>query len=129
MILGRAKTPAIKQTLSHILVELQKDPAIITAVLASDDGLIIAANDEKDMHLVAAATSSIMTAVHQSTHMIGLADLEAVTIQLTNQQIMVCHSFWVGHIELILTIIFNQEIAYKPLFGQTIQAIRQAVEI
>lgn len=121
------KTPAMKRQLTKILTGLQRNPAVVTAVIVSDDGLAIAANHKK-MHVISAATGDIFTTIRQANQMIGFADLDNVTIHLSDNKMMVCQPFKVRNIEIILTVIFNQEIAYKRLFTQTIQAIKQAVE-
>lgn len=127
MVNLRSKQPAIAKQLTDIIADLEKRPFIQTATLSTTDGLAIIQTDDKAER--AAAVASLMTtAAQQAQHMLNLDVCDEIILSLQNNNFLVYHPFTAGGTHLILTILFNQQTAYKRLLRHTSNSIKQIMD-
>lgn len=115
------------QHLTEILTALQTQPGIEQAMLCTTDGLIVNGLPAKTASF-SAVSGFIISAAKLSSNLLGLNNCEEVTLEFADGDFLVCRLFGVGDLELILSIRFNQKIAYKRMLGQTIQAVQGELE-
>lgn len=113
--------------LGELMEQLSAREDVVLAVLATDDGLAIERGEAAETQLAAVA-GFMRTAAQQSFTMLGLSQTNEIVIRSANNELLICRSFQTSGANLILTIVFTQDIAYKRLVQQTMSAIRQAME-
>ena len=115
------------QRLAAVLVKLQKESEVETAVLCTSDGLPVNGQATNISHMAAVA-GFLLSAAQQSTALLGRRGCQEVTVNLADETFLVCWPFIAGKTDLILIVLFKQKSAYKRLLAQTIRSVQQAVE-
>lgn len=110
-----------------IIEDLQAHDHVQTVVLCTADGLPVYGQETTINH-IAAVSGFLLSAAKQSSNMLGRHNCEEVTVQLSNDAILICHPFMAGETELILAILVDHQLAYKRMILQAISTIREAVE-
>ncbi len=116
----------IAQELGQIMAALNARPEVQVAVLCTADGLPVNVATAVATQL-AAVTGFILATVHQSFTLLGLEEGNELVVHM-NEGWLVCRSFVAADLQLVLVVIFGQEVAHKRLLTQTIQHIKQSVE-
>ncbi len=123
------KTSETARYLRRIIADLSQQPGVETAVLSTEDGLVLDLADTTPVGNQLAAVAGFMLATTQlSSTMLGLQESQELLVQGKDGRFLVCRPFQIGQSRLILSIIFNQAITYKRLFNQSIRAIQQTLE-
>jgi predicted regulator of Ras-like GTPase activity (Roadblock/LC7/MglB family) len=115
------------QNFLAIINDIQEHALVRTVVLCTSDGLPIHGQDTRINH-IAAVAGFLLSSAKQSSGMLGSQECQEVTIEMSNNTILVCHPFMAGETELILTVLLEQKSAYKRLVTQTIGKIQEAVK-
>lgn len=110
-----------QQTLLAILEKLAANEAVSLALLANDDGFLIAAVPDNDLASVAAA---IGASFHQLA--VRVADgraVDEVAVRFSDQQRLVCRSVPCDQSDILLSIVVQPGRAYRRLTNQAISQI------
>lgn len=126
MILQNQQSP-LAQELGQIMAALNARPEVQLAVLCTEDGLPVNMATAVATQL-AAVTGFILATVHQSFALLGLEEGSELLVQ-KKDGCLVCRSFMAADWQLVLVVIFAQEVSYKRLLTQTISRIKQSVEV
>jgi predicted regulator of Ras-like GTPase activity (Roadblock/LC7/MglB family) len=129
MFTSKHKTPAITLRLQQVIADLNQYPGVQTAVLSTEEGLVMDGADLAPISNQLAAVAGFMLATTQlSLNMLGLQESQELVVQGKGGSFLVFRPFQVGQSRLILSAIFEPTIPYKRLFNQTIQVIQHTVE-
>ena len=122
------KTPEIVRQISLILNELNQRDDVASVVLSTVDGLGMTTDDPNTERI--AAVAGLMTeAVRQVRTILNLQkECWEIILRLEDGASLLFYPFFAGGSRLILTVQFKQEIAYRRLLSQTVQAIQQIME-
>ena len=121
------KTSDIAQQISLILNQLEQHEDVERVVLSTGDGLGMT-TDAPDTERIAAVAGLMAAAVQQARIMLKLQECWEIILRLEDDAFLLFHPFLAGDSRLILTVQFKQQVAYKRLLSQTVQAIQQAME-
>ena len=127
-MLLEGKTPEIVRQISLILNELDQRDDVTSVVLSTVDGLGMT-TDAPNTERIAAVAGLMTEAVQQVRTILSLQEeCWEIILRLENDAVLLFHPFLAGGSRLILTVQFKQEIAYKRLLSQAVQAIQQIME-
>ena len=127
-MLLKGKTPEIVRQISLILNELDQRDDVASVVLSTVDGLGMT-TDNPNTERIAAVAGLITEAVQQVRTILSLQEeCWEIVLRLEDGVSLLFYPFFAGDSRLILIVQFKQEIAYKRLLSQTVQAIQQIME-
>jgi len=115
------------QRLTEILTNLQEQPEVEKVVLCTADGLTVN-GQTANISQVSAVGGFMLSAANLSSGLLGHSNSKEVTVEFADDAFLVCQLFNAGKISLILTVLFNQKLAYKRLLTQKIRDIQRAME-
>jgi predicted regulator of Ras-like GTPase activity (Roadblock/LC7/MglB family) len=108
-----------------ILQEMNKEGAFTASVLASEDGLPVAAAPTPspyDAETIAAMVTLVKDFITQAQARIGLAEVDEVSITVGDRSRLVCRYFTAGTQPFVLTVLTPPQQSYRRL---TTRAVRE----
>ncbi len=117
-----------KKSLADILNEMHEAGKFQISLLASKEGLpIAAAPPEHDSELAAAIIALLQKVSNDTQSQLGMATVDEVTIRDQDQLRLVCRYFVVREEELILAAIVPPNHYYRRVTNNAIKKIRQVL--
>jgi predicted regulator of Ras-like GTPase activity (Roadblock/LC7/MglB family) len=114
------------QRLSGILTDLQGWPEVEKVVLCTTDGLTVT-GQAMNMSHVSAVGGFMLSAANLSSNLLSQRNCQEITVEFTDDAFLVCRPFVAGNVQLILTVLFNQRLAYKRLLTRKVKEIQQTL--
>jgi len=110
-----------QQAFRHILEQLTANEAVSLALLASDDGLLIAAVPDTDLAQTVAAVGST---IHQlAARTAGKRMVDEIAVRFSDRELLVCLRFRCREAELHLSIVVRPNQAYRRIANRAIRQI------
>jgi len=111
--------------LARILKEMNDEGPFSASVLAGADGMpLSAAPCRFDVEAIAATVLLLKGGVQQSRKLLGLDELDEVSLVQGDGMRLVCRYFAIGDEELILAVIVSSRRSYRRLTSRAIKKIR-----
>ncbi len=115
----------------EILARMNKEGEFTTAVLASDDGLPVAAAPSPpayDPDTIAAMVTLVKGLIEQTRERLGLELVDEVSIVVSDRSRLVCRYFKIGALSFILAIVTPPNASHRRLSTRAIRELQQAWE-
>jgi predicted regulator of Ras-like GTPase activity (Roadblock/LC7/MglB family) len=113
----------------QILVQMNEEGQFTAAILASDDGLLVAAAPTPspyDAETVAAMVALVKDFIKQTQTRIGLAEVDEVSIVVGDRSRLICRYFNAGTHPLVLAILAPPNHSYRRLTTRAARDIQAA---
>lgn len=115
----------------EILARMNREGDFTTSVLASDDGLPVAAAPAPaayDPDTIAAMVTLVKSFIEQTQQRLGLEQVDEVSIVVSDRSRLVCRYFKIGNLSFILTIVAPPNATHRRLSTRAIRELQQAWE-
>lgn len=119
--------PVTVHAIEKIVNALQVEPGIRAVTVSTLDGLPLTLPTTISAQ-IAAAAGFLFASAHQASALLSCKPGTTITIQAEDGSFIVCQSFTVNKVNLLLTVIFEQPFTHKRLFARTIKAICHTLE-
>jgi predicted regulator of Ras-like GTPase activity (Roadblock/LC7/MglB family) len=113
----------------EILARMNGEGEFTTAVLASDDGLAVAAAPSPpayDPDTVAAMVTLVKGFIQQTQERLALEQVDEVSIVVSNRSRLVCRYFKIGELPFILAMVMPPNAAHRRISTRAIRELQQA---
>jgi len=111
----------------NILVQMNHTGNFTAAVLASDDGLVVAAAPTPspyDTDTIAAMVTMVKDFIKQTQTRLGLADVDEVAIFVNDKSRLICRYFGVDKHQFVLTVLAPPQTSYRRMMSRAVHQIR-----
>ena len=110
-----------QQAFRHILEQLTANEAVSLALLANDDGLLIAAVPDTDLAQTVAAVGAT---IHQlAARTAGKRMVHEIAVRFSDHELLVCLRFRCREADLHLSIVVRPNQAYRRIANRAIRQI------
>ncbi len=123
------KTERKPSVFEEILARMNKDGSFSTSVLASNDGLPVAAAPIPpvyDADTIAAMVTLVKDFIEQTQQRLRLAQVDEVSIVVGDRSRLICRYFQVGDLSFILAIVAPPHSSHRRLSTRAIREIKNA---
>lgn len=113
----------------EILCRMNQDGKFTASVLASEDGLPVAADPTPspyDANTVAAMVTLVRGFIQDTQQQLGLADVDEVSMVVSDRSRLVCRYFNLDDKRFVLTIVTAPNQTYRRLTTRAVREIRNA---
>ena len=118
-----------RSTFEDILTRMNVVGNFMSSVLASEDGLPVAAAPHPspyDADTIAAMVTLVKDFIQQTQTRIGLAEVDEVSIVISDRSRLVCRYFTLDQRHLVLAVIAPPQQTYRRLTSAAIREIEKA---
>ncbi len=113
----------------QILTRMNQEGDFSTSVLASDDGLPVAAAPNPpayDADTIAAMVTLVKNFIEQTQQRLGLEQVDEVSIVIADRSRLVCRYFKIGSLPFILAIVAPPNVTHRRVSTHAIRELQQA---
>lgn len=113
----------------QILAQMNQDGNFTAAVLASNDGLPVAAAPSPspyDSDTVAAMVTLVKDFISQTQTRLGLAQVDEVAIHVNDKSRLICRYFDADEHPLVLTVLAPPQQSYRRLMSRAVHEIQKS---
>ncbi len=113
----------------QILAQMNAEGHFITAILASNDGLLVASAPSPspyDPDTVAAMVALVKDFIKQTQTRIGLAEVDEVSMVVGDRSRLICRYFNAGSTPLVMAILAPPNHSYRRLTTRAVRDIQSA---
>lgn len=112
-----------------ILVQMNQEGQFSTSVLASEDGLPVAAAPVPPAHdpdTIAAMVTMVKEFVQETQERLGLAQVDEVSMVVNDHSRLICRYFIAANRPFVLAIVAPPHVSYRRLTTQAIRKLKEA---
>lgn len=123
------QTRAKPSVFEEILTRMNREGDFSTSVLASDDGLPVAAAPNPpayDADTIAAMVTMVKNFIKQTQERLGLTEVDEVSIVVSDRSRLVCRYFHIGDLPFILAIVTPPNTTHRRLSTRAIRELKEA---
>jgi predicted regulator of Ras-like GTPase activity (Roadblock/LC7/MglB family) len=113
----------------EILERMNDEGNFSTSVLASEDGLPVAAAPNPptyDADTIAAMVTLVKDFIQQTQQRLGLAEVDEVSVVVGDRSRLVCRYFKAGESPFVLAIVAPPHVTYRRLTTRAIRELQEA---